>query len=428
MVWNGLVIFRFFSVGFIYFTALFWGFFHFSGPGEEGQPGLHHWFRAGEKVSRSALPPAHSLQRQQKSHRNRALRLHQHPQGNRYVRINVYGQSLSSNGLIVIELTSFFVFRFFSEQSRRDDLEALGYVLMYFQRGSLPWQGLKANTKRQKYEKIAERKIGTPVEELCAGYPCKLFSFLYPGFHGLSWVFCLFSHQIGVTFYCVRSGVHDVPGLLSEDWFRRQTGLPVRTHVHTYTRTYVHTYTRTHVHTYTRTHVHTCTPSHWSNNTWLRSLPCEIFFPFPGTCVRCSAPCFTRTDTPTITSSTGVLRKWVTHSAFTISENDSAKENVLDETVFVRHFLLNKSKTKNSWCGASERSHWHSTRRIQLIDRLIGWLFIWLIDWLFDWSIDWPIDWMTVQLTLWLIVRSILWSIDHLCKFFSTKAYGAKLY
>ena len=31
-------------------------------------------------------------------------------------------------------------------------------------RGSLPWQGLKAATKKQKYEKISEKKMSTPVE------------------------------------------------------------------------------------------------------------------------------------------------------------------------------------------------------------------------------------------------------------------------
>lgn len=42
---------------------------------------------------------------------------------------------------------------------------------MYFNRGSLPWQGLKAATKKQKYERISEKKMSTPVEELCKGYP-----------------------------------------------------------------------------------------------------------------------------------------------------------------------------------------------------------------------------------------------------------------
>lgn len=64
-----------------------------------------------------------------------------------------------------------------TEQSRRDDLESLGYVLMYFNLGSLPWQGLKAATKRQKYERISEKKMSTPIEVLCKGYPCKCSDF-----------------------------------------------------------------------------------------------------------------------------------------------------------------------------------------------------------------------------------------------------------
>ncbi|KAJ3122879.1 serine/threonine protein kinase [Nowakowskiella sp. JEL0407] len=57
------------------------------------------------------------------------------------------------------------------EQSRRDDLESLGYVLMYFCRGSLPWQGLKAATKKQKYDRIMEKKMTTPTDVLCRGFP-----------------------------------------------------------------------------------------------------------------------------------------------------------------------------------------------------------------------------------------------------------------
>jgi serine/threonine protein kinase len=55
------------------------------------------------------------------------------------------------------------------EQSRRDDIEALGYILVYFMKGSLPWQGLKARNVKEKYEKIKERKISTTLDSLCQG-------------------------------------------------------------------------------------------------------------------------------------------------------------------------------------------------------------------------------------------------------------------
>lgn len=42
---------------------------------------------------------------------------------------------------------------------------------MYFLRGSLPWQGLKADTIKERYQKIGDAKRDMPVEVLCAGYP-----------------------------------------------------------------------------------------------------------------------------------------------------------------------------------------------------------------------------------------------------------------
>lgn len=57
------------------------------------------------------------------------------------------------------------------EQSRRDDLEAIGHMLFYFLRGSLPWSGLEAKTQEEKYRKIRETKEKVPLEELCAGFP-----------------------------------------------------------------------------------------------------------------------------------------------------------------------------------------------------------------------------------------------------------------
>ncbi|KAK4214665.1 putative casein kinase [Rhypophila decipiens] len=64
------------------------------------------------------------------------------------------------------------------EQSRRDDLEALGHVFMYFLRGGLPWQGLKAATNKQKYEKIGEKKQTTLIKDLCEGFPDQFVQYL----------------------------------------------------------------------------------------------------------------------------------------------------------------------------------------------------------------------------------------------------------
>ena len=64
------------------------------------------------------------------------------------------------------------------EQLRRDDLEALGHVFFYFLRGQLPWQGLKAPTNKQKYEKIGDKKRTTPAVTLCDGLPRQFAEFL----------------------------------------------------------------------------------------------------------------------------------------------------------------------------------------------------------------------------------------------------------
>jgi len=64
------------------------------------------------------------------------------------------------------------------EQSRRDDLEAIGYVLVYFLQGKLPWQGLKADTKKKKYKKIMEMKMATPLNILCKRLPDEFVLYL----------------------------------------------------------------------------------------------------------------------------------------------------------------------------------------------------------------------------------------------------------
>ena len=64
------------------------------------------------------------------------------------------------------------------EQGRRDDLESIGYIIMYFVRGSLPWQGLKVNQKEDRYKKICDKKKATSAKDLCEGYPKEFEQFV----------------------------------------------------------------------------------------------------------------------------------------------------------------------------------------------------------------------------------------------------------
>ncbi|CAD8153467.1 unnamed protein product [Paramecium pentaurelia] len=57
------------------------------------------------------------------------------------------------------------------EQSRRDDMESLGYLWLYFLKGSLPWQGLDVNNREEKYELIKTIKQTISIEDLCNGLP-----------------------------------------------------------------------------------------------------------------------------------------------------------------------------------------------------------------------------------------------------------------
>jgi casein kinase 1 len=95
------------------------------------------------------------------------------------------------------------------EQSRRDDLEALGHVFMYFLRGGLPWQGLKAATNKQKYEKIGEKKQTTAIKDLCDGFPGR-------------------SKLITGSWWCTNDsdrGVQPLSQLRSKSWIRGHSGL-----------------------------------------------------------------------------------------------------------------------------------------------------------------------------------------------------------
>ena len=65
-----------------------------------------------------------------------------------------------------------------TEQSRRDDLESLAFILIYFCKGSLPWKTIKAKSNSEKQAKIIAKKMNISINDLCMGLPKEFSIFL----------------------------------------------------------------------------------------------------------------------------------------------------------------------------------------------------------------------------------------------------------
>jgi serine/threonine protein kinase len=61
---------------------------------------------------------------------------------------------------------------------RRDDLESLGYVLIYVAKGSLPWRGIAAEHSRGSFGAVLRTKVSVPISELCDGLPAEFQTYM----------------------------------------------------------------------------------------------------------------------------------------------------------------------------------------------------------------------------------------------------------
>ena len=73
------------------------------------------------------------------------------------------------------------------EQSRRDDLESLSYLLLYFLLGTLPWQGLKIPSRAQRFKQIAKLKKNLKLESVLQNFPPEIM------------IFCKYTRKLGFT-------------------------------------------------------------------------------------------------------------------------------------------------------------------------------------------------------------------------------------
>jgi serine/threonine protein kinase len=61
---------------------------------------------------------------------------------------------------------------------RRDDLESLGYVLIYLAKGSLPWRDIAAQHLRSSFGAVLQTKVSVPIDELCDGLPLEFQTYM----------------------------------------------------------------------------------------------------------------------------------------------------------------------------------------------------------------------------------------------------------
>ena len=66
-----------------------------------------------------------------------------------------------------------------NEQSRRDDIESIGYMIIFFMKKKLPWQGIKGNSYKDCYHKLYLMKKHIKIEDLCKGLPKEIIDYMY---------------------------------------------------------------------------------------------------------------------------------------------------------------------------------------------------------------------------------------------------------
>lgn len=106
------------------------------------------------------------------------------------------------------------------EQSRRDDLECLGYTLIFLAKGDLPWQGINEEDKNAKHKKIYDAKLAAQIETLCQGLPKEFAKYMHycrdlkfedkPNYRELKELFlnCFYNNRYdGFEFDWIRLGI-----------------------------------------------------------------------------------------------------------------------------------------------------------------------------------------------------------------------------